>query len=61
MTRYTCFRARGDDEDPRTWEEIDVDAESAEEARRLAEAELARDYIPGGRVVRVVPRFGLYL
>ena len=42
-------------------EEIDVDAATEAEARRMIEAELQSDYEPGGRIERVVERFGLYL
>lgn len=42
-------------------EEIDVDAGSEDEARRVAEAALARDYEPGGSIAGLEERFGWYL
>jgi hypothetical protein len=43
-------------------EEIDVDANSAEHARVLAQAELDANYNPGGRIILIEgPRVGLYL
>jgi hypothetical protein len=42
-------------------EEIDVKARDAEDARRLAQAELDRDYEAGGEIVHIEgPRVGLY-
>jgi hypothetical protein len=61
VNRYTAF-VEWKTVGLRTVEEIDVDAPSAVEARRQAEAELARDYDPGGRILWVIgPRVGLYL
>jgi hypothetical protein len=56
MNRYTAY-ARFEHGDI---EEIDVDAASEEEARSKAQTELERDYLPGGQIVRVVERVGLY-
>lgn len=43
-------------------EEIDVDANSVEHARELAQAELDANYISGGRIIHIEgPRVGLYL
>jgi len=57
MSRYTVFA---------TWakfgctEEVDVDAKDSVEAAALAGVELARDYEPGWKIVRVEQRFGMY-
>lgn len=37
-------------------EEIDVAARNARHARTLAEREIADDYSPGGRIIRIVER-----
>lgn len=42
-------------------EEIDVDAATPRHAREVATAALAADYEPGGRIVAVEERIGLYL
>jgi len=47
--------------DDYTIEEIDVNAVSEEQARRITEAALAKDYEPGGKIVRIQERFGWYL
>jgi superoxide dismutase len=41
-------------------EEIDVVAKSYEEACRKAQAELKKDYQPGGKILRVEKRFGIF-
>lgn len=58
MATYTAFVSWDDDGQ----EEIDVQARDEQGARAQAQAELDRDYEPGGRIVAIVgPRFGLYL
>lgn len=60
MATYTAFIVYpkyGDD----IAEEIDVIADSPGEARELAQAELDRNYEPGGEIFAMEERFGLYL
>jgi len=45
-------------------EEIDVDALTSDDARKQAYEQIvgpAAIYIPGGKIIRVMERFGLYL
>ena len=59
--RYTAFVAWPDRYGPEPVEEIDVDAADVIEARKLAQTELDALYEPGGKIVRIMERFGLYL
>jgi hypothetical protein len=57
MRRYTAFAEFTGD----TIEEIDLDATSAADAEALARELLERDYQPGGEIVAVEERVGLYM
>lgn len=59
--RYTAFIAWPDTPPGEATEEIDVDAESPEAARAEAERQLTDGYRPGGRILAVEQRHGLYL
>lgn len=52
LTRYTAFVNYEFDGFVET-EEIDVDAQTPGHAREIAQAALARDYEPGGKIVHV--------
>jgi len=56
-SRYTGFI----EYDGEICEEIDVDAADSIAARALILDELKRNYEPGGKLVRVEQRFGLYM
>ena len=62
MHRYTAMvRFPGETRSTGHWEEIDVDARSKKEARKLAKAELERDYKQGWTTIRIIgPRVGFY-
>lgn len=55
-TAYARFESHGEV----IIEEIDVEARDEREALEKASAELARDYIPGGEIVKVEKRFGIF-
>jgi hypothetical protein len=63
--RYTAFvkfvwpDAEGPDD--YTLEEIDINARSEPQAFRVAEAALAKDYEPGGKIIRMTERIGWYM
>jgi hypothetical protein len=63
--RYRLFVAWFDDDSrkiPYTTEELDVDAASKDDAKLIGEAALAKDYEPGGKVIKVEgPMTGIYL
>ncbi|MFJ6550022.1 hypothetical protein [Microbacterium sp. NPDC091676] len=61
MSTYTGFVRFADPGYPDTIEEIDVVATSAEEARERIEQTLVDDYEPGGTIVHIEQRTGLYL
>lgn len=59
--RYTAF-VRWDSGRCKGYiEEIDVDAETHDQAKKLAQAELDALFEPGGTIFRVMERFGLYM
>ncbi len=58
LKRYTAFISWRGEED---CEEIDVDAVNERYARECVKAELAQGYEPGGTIVQVEQRFGLYM
>jgi hypothetical protein len=60
--RYTAYLQFANDLTSEVYvEEIDVDARSLDEARRLAQEVLDRDYDGGLVIGPVVERFGLYM
>lgn len=64
MKRYTAFikyivgEPGGEDH---FFEEIDINAYSSDEAHRIAEAALERDYQDGGTIAEIRERFGWYM
>ena len=59
MKRYTGFLEFEDD--PGSYEEIDVDAHNLDEARQMIEYLAAKEYEPGLKLVRIEERRGLYV
>lgn len=55
MRRFTAFVKFSEEV-----EEIDVDAVNSMYARDCAEKELKRHYMPGGKIIKIEERFGLY-
>ena len=60
LTRYTAY-LRWPEYGPEIAEEIDLDAINEEAAWELARLEVRDGYQPGGEVVRVDERFGMYM
>lgn len=58
MATYTGFITWAEYEG--TVEEIDVEASNAAQARVLVQAKLDEEYYPGGDIVHVEERFGLF-
>lgn len=56
LNRYTIFV-----EYPEHIEELDIDAVDKGAAKKLAEIELAENYEPGGKIIEVRKREGLYM
>ena len=63
--RYTAFvkfvwpDAEGPDD--YTIEEIDINSRSEEQAHRIAQAVLDKEYEPGGKIIRCEERIGWYM
>lgn len=58
LNRYTIFVSW--DGGKSIDEEIDIDAANEIQARNIAEELLKTDYEPGGKIIEIQERFGLY-
>lgn len=63
MKRYTAYvkYVYGDDKEDYSIEEIDINAYSSDEARRIAQAALDRDYEPNGKITEIREQWGWYM